>query len=177
MLNLSNSNKELKDNVLVVENESGRMAIGRFTDSEMKKIMAYAKSLNGSNPISDELHIEEEKSDKFSTFKLKGKELYCDDATTVIQNGKKYMVTIHIPTFWGKKGTKTKEEHKRKRDWIHDGYKLVAKNHLKANYEGNYDCGDIHWTFPNKKSAEEYIQICKDGKVMEIASAYRPKYN
>lgn len=149
MLNLSNSNKELRDNALVVENESGRMAIGRFTDSDMKKIMAYAKSLNGANPISDELHIEEPKK-ATPKQKIVGKVGYQDDFTTVTDNNGEYRLYIHCP-IKGDKGDK-----------IRYAIKNNAKKDFGATFGGNFDSGDIYWVFPNKTKANAFVKARKD---------------
>lgn len=149
MLNLSNSNKELRDNALVVENESGRMAIGRFTDSDMKKIMAYAKSLNGSNPISNELHIEEPKK-VAPKQKIVGKVGYQDDFTTVTDNNGEYRLYIHCP-IKGDKG-----------DRIRYAIKNNAKKDFGATFGGNFDSGDIYWVFPNKTKANAFVKARKD---------------
>lgn len=150
MLNLSNSIKELKDNALVVENESGRKAIGLFTDSDMQDIINYAMAkLNGANSVSSELHIEEPKK-ATPKQKIVGKVGYQDDFTTVTDNNGEYRLYIHCP-IKGDKGDK-----------IRYAIKNNAKKDFGATFGGNFDSGDIYWVFPNKTKANAFVKARKD---------------
>lgn len=142
MLNLSNSKKELKDNTITING----VVIGKVTDTTANQILSL---VNGANPISDTLHIEEPKSaPKKQT--VVGKVGFEDDFTTVTDNNGEYRLYIHCP-IKGDKGDK-----------VRYAIKANAKKDFGATFGGNYDKGDIYWVFPNKTKANAFVKARRD---------------
>lgn len=142
MLQLNNSIKELKDNTIVING----VVIGKVTDTTAQQIISL---VNGANPISNELHIEEPKK-ATPKQKIVGKIGYEDDFTTVTDNNGEYRLYIHCP-IKGDKGDK-----------IRYAIKTNAKKDFGAKFDGNFDSGDIYWVFPNKTKANAFVKARKD---------------
>lgn len=150
MLNLSALNNTVADNVVKIND----VVIGRLTDDDATKLIAIIKGMSGvadqaSTPAPQQtrpirtLHLPEEKK-SYQGVPSTAKKLWQDDVVTVGDDDGK--IRVWITTFSKAARYQAKMEAKK----------------YGATWTGNVDKGIIHWTFPTKKAATEFIKARKD---------------
>lgn len=140
----SNVAKMVIDNTVVINNQ----ITYTLTDDEVTKVNDIIKGLISSRnsqsaPTTAPVASVAKKSE------IVGKKVYTEDFLTVTDNNGEYRLYITCPV----KGDKGKK--------IRTAIKLSAKEY-GTKFAGNYDAGEIYWTFNTKTAANKFIKARKD---------------
>lgn len=150
MLDLRNFGGVVADNEVSING----VVIGRLSDDDATKLIAIIKGMSGvadqaSTPAPKQtrpirtLHLPEERK-SYQGVPSTAKKLWQDDVVTVGDDDGK--IRVWITTFSKAARYQAKMEAKK----------------YGATWTGNVDKGIIHWTFPTKKAATEFIKARKD---------------
>lgn len=145
MLNI-NLNNTVADNEIRINGT----VIGMLTDEQATKLIDIVKGFmsTGSTPVSTPapatgFHPAPEKK-SYQPIPETAKKIWQDNVVTVVNDDKNYR--IYISSFSSKARYQAKEE---------------AKS-FGAKWTGDRNKGIIHWTFPTKKAADDFIKARKE---------------